>query len=65
MVAQIALYLQIIAFKSYHIYMNIKMVPQIVLPRSDSTTLPWSLGHTSHLGTILIVILVPIRECQE
>ena len=34
-------------------------------PRSDSTTLPWSLGHTSHLGTILIVILVPIRECQE
>ena len=35
------------------------------LPRSDSTTLPWSLGHTSHLGTILIVILVPIRECKE
>ena len=34
-------------------------------PRSDSTTLPWSLGHTSHLGTILIVILVPVRECQE
>ena len=35
------------------------------LPWSDSTTLPWSLGHTSHLGTILIVILVPIRECKE
>ena len=34
-------------------------------PRSDSTTLPWSLGHTSHLGTILIVILVPMLECQE
>ena len=34
-------------------------------PWSDSTTLPWSLGHTSHLGTILIVILVPVRECQE
>ena len=34
-------------------------------PRSDSTTLPWSLGHTSHLGTILTVILVPIRECKE
>ena len=34
-------------------------------PRSDSTTLPWSLGHTSHLGTILIVILVPVRECKE
>ena len=34
-------------------------------PRSDSTTLPWSLGHTSHLGTILIVILVHIRECKE
>ena len=35
------------------------------LPRSDSTTLPWSLGHTSHLGTILTVILVPIWECKE
>ena len=34
-------------------------------PRSDSTTVPWSLGHTSHLGTILTVILVPIRECKE
>ena len=34
-------------------------------PWSDSTTLPWSLGHTSHMGTILIVILVPIRECKE
>ena len=34
-------------------------------PRSDSITLPWSLGHTSHSGTILIVILVPVRECQE
>ena len=38
---------------------------QTELPWSDSTTLPWSLGHTSHLGTILIVILVPIWECQE
>ena len=38
---------------------------KIGFPWSDSTTLPWSLGHTSHLGTILIVILVPIRECQE
>ena len=35
------------------------------IPWSDSTTLPWSLGQTSHLGTILIVILVPIRECKE
>ena len=38
---------------------------QATAPWSDSTTLPWSLGHTSHLGTILIVILVPIRECKE
>ena len=37
----------------------------LLKPRSDSTTLPWSLGHTSHLGTILTVILVPIRECKE
>ena len=40
-------------------------LPPNYVPRSDSTTLPWSLGHTSHLGTILIVILVPIRECKE
>ena len=49
------------AIKSF----GIRISPLLESPRSDSTTLPWSLGHTSHLGTILIVILVPVRECQE
>ena len=51
---------------SHYLACNDKNVPfTSEQPRSDSTTLPWSLGHTSHLGTILIVILVPDGECQE
>ena len=52
-----------ISLRGFNIYNYVHT--DCLRPRSDSTTLPWSLGHTSHLGTILIVILVPVRECKE